>query len=77
MPFTTWKELSMTRISIRRRLWLVAAALAVAAAAATLAFAHGQNHASAPAHVRAGVDDTRPVGPSDPQGLSGVPVPNR
>jgi hypothetical protein len=65
----------MNRISVR--LWLFAAVLAVAAAAATLAFAHGQNHARMPTHARAGVDDTRLQGPSDPQGLSGVPVPNR
>jgi hypothetical protein len=64
-----------------RRLWLLAAATAITGSiAGTLALAPDstRNHARAkpPATSDLAVDETRPIGPSDPPGLVGVHVPN-
>jgi len=72
----------MTHITAHARLWLVPIAVAIfVLAAATFALARG----SAPTNAQSQrpitqsypvVDDTRPVGPSDPPGLVGVLVQN-
>jgi len=72
----------MTHITAHTRLWLVPIAVAIfVLAAATFALARG----SAPTNAQSQrpitqsypvVDDTRPVGPSDPPGLVGVLVQN-
>ena len=72
----------MPHLSAHSRLWLVAIAVAVVSfAAATFALARASAPTTAQPHRSIThsypIDDTRPVGPSDPAGLAGAPVPNR
>ena len=71
----------MTHITAHPRLWLVPIAVAIfVLAAATFALARGSAPTNAqtqrPITQSYPVDDTRPVGPSDPPGLVGVLVQN-
>jgi hypothetical protein len=71
----------MPQLSAHGRLWLVAIAIAIVGfSAATFAPARGSAPTDAqpqrPGTHREPIDDTRPVGPSDPAGLVGALVPN-